>query len=416
MKKIFQLSVLIFCFTAGAGTSVGNFNRQVQKEFDFEVRYPDNWKLIVQSGVTSETSIEHWKVSNSLTVPDPLFQSMSNFSFVRGFPANNETELLREIEKRHPQARWTKVNNPDLVGFESDQVNNQQGSYVNTEYYLADTQKVVQIENKRNAFQNGAAELDLILSTIRKPSRPLYIESVDFNQISYKVGDRACLYIHVDALKVSDNPQIIVRLKQENRLWLFRDSKWDAEKSRFEICQNINRSMLKDALVIESVVITDGLLFIPCKQNGDQIDCPGNKLSKPIIFPPIENPSPDLVGPEISYFAATPDQKGFVIHSQDESGVAFIQIDFSAEGQGQKKQMILYEDELRDFSKPYRIPLDLLKPGYNLISKVTAFDKIGNVTLMTAQNPDKKNYSRIFKDKNTEDSGIPYVSILKGQP
>lgn len=407
---------LMFGLMAGAGTSVGNFKRLFESEFDFEVRYPDSWTLQAVANLKSEETVDNWLVINSPTVSDPAKQSHIQFAFVKDFPAKNQDELLKEIKTRHPGLEWQAVNNPDFVGFQSTPTAVAQGSLQNMEYYLADIGKVVRIDITRNAEKNGAAESDLILSTIRKPSIPISIDSVSYSQAVYKPGDRACITLHVDALKAAEQPTVTLTLKGELKQWIYRDQKFNAEAGTFEVCQTMTRAMPTTALFIEQAMIENGLSTIVCNRPKDRLVCKtprAEKVSNPIQEPIFKNDSPDMAGPQVARFTATADQKGFTLDVHDESGVAFAQVDFQDNSFSTQRQMILFEDDLKDPQHVYAVPTRILAPGFNLIRRLTLFDKIGNVTLLYANDATQKNYQSIFNQRKSELSSIPYVSVVK---
>jgi hypothetical protein len=418
-KNSFKIGLglaLMFSGVAGAGTSVGNFRRLFQKEFDFEVRHPDTWVLTTVSGTSSEGTAETWELTNSPAVPEPETQSKIEFAFLREFPAKNQNELLQEIQRRHPKLVWNAVKNPDFTGFRSMPIEAPRATLVNMEYYLTEAKKAVRIDIHRNAAKNGAAESEVILSTIRKPSLPMFVESVTYDKNSYQVGDRACIFVKVDALKANGEPSLTLGLTGELKHWLFRDRKFDEESGTFKICQTLTRAMPSQGLFIETLNINNGTSPVSCHRQSERLLCKAAKLerlSNSIQEPVFKNESVDSEGPQVLRFVATADQKGFVVDVSDPAGVAFAQIDFQESGSTTKKQMILFEDELKDPQHVYEVPKSVLAPGFNLVRQVTLFDKVGNVTMLSASDASQKVYKLVYAKKNSEPSRIPYVSIRK---
>jgi hypothetical protein len=417
-NRILMFCLLLISFWAGAGTSVGNFGHRDQLEFDFRIMYASNWRLEASAG-TRSTLREEWLLSNQSNQVLTEQASSIRAQFLLQFPAKDVKELLAEIQKLHPNEMWNPIHNPEIDGFYSSQKTIAPGRTKNLEYYFSKPGQVVQLETIRSDVANGAAEVEVTLSTIRRPSQAPKINSITMDKGSndvYHPGDRACYYIEIDSMKADDSLNLNgFEIQGIPNYWSFQDVRWNGPKNRFEVCQNLTTALPEDGLRIQSFSISWGQSSLYCWGKSEVLSCQSSGPQKPIelkvSYPKFSNPTPDREGPHVVRFEKT-ETGALILKATDVSGVQIAKASFQF-GKDSEKAIVFYSDELMESGGAKEVPRSLLYPGFNLISTIKLFDRLGNITVLTAV-PGEKNYM-ITNNRGVESlSTIPLISVFGG--
>jgi hypothetical protein len=423
MKRFILGILFLFTIAAGAGTSVGNFNFVTQYSFDFRLGYPNPWTWKKVSS-TDPNEVENWYISNNGSVTDPNRVSSAAVAFMDNFPAKNSQELLREIQKRHPQLQWKPNTNPDFsVSFVSNQVFITPDKTQSFEYYFSELNKVVRIESIRDSFKNGAAELDTILSTIRRPSgypQILSITSLQPNQTQVNVGDNFCYKMELDLRRNDFTKENLTSfdIKGAPDHWSFKSIQWNQAESSMVVCMKVTQRFGSDGLSIRSLVISgSGGAYTYCHlMTSSQLECQrGSQVEKVnYTVPTVNNKNPDTQGPKISSVQVGTKPNSIKFDASDVSGLSIGSITLdSSHMPPDKDSLVIYDDQMKQSPFEIEIKSSRLFPGYTRVINVILHDSVGNSSQLKAEEG-QMNYMLYSSGSNPIETKIPVISIMRG--
>lgn len=430
MRALSIVAALTLLVTAGAveaGTGAGNeFKHHRNAAFDFHVASPKDWPCT--GGCDAATPVpERGQDDEAWLIEAPERTTWLRITFLSDFPAENEAELLREIERRYPDDRWQRFGRGSFLGF----TNSPQGDRANaaTEYYLVAKRQVIRISwQKDGAMPQRALELNTVKQSIDRVSEPPRINFIRSERSGagavYKPGDSACLLIEVDDLRSAWTDQSVrtLALKGVPEHWSFKSIDWVAASNWFKVCYRVNASMVGDALMPTELLIEDddgrGLSCRPpeggsnsdgleCRSHQDTYRAPPRQVLKPEVAL-VENPSPDREGPRVQALRFDAEKLTLAIDASDKSGV------YLAEVQLNDGRQVIYTDELKAATPVSLAPL--VYRGWNTLDQIVLYDVNGTPSLYRRKRTQRVDefYEYVPWQGTPSPSDIPVVSFLHG--
>lgn len=424
MKFLLTISFLLFGFWAGAGTSVGNFTFITQPEFEFRIGYPQSWQAVRTQSAQVDI-IEHWELSNAPKVKNPDQVSSLTFDFIKNFPAKNESELHREIQKRHPGLSWNKINNPDFtIGFVSNQVFVGTNKTQSFEYYFMPTDKVVRIEAVRHSFEQGATDVDTILSTVRRVAetpRVLSVTSLDPKKKTLNVGDNYCYKIEMDLMRNDFSKDGLKELKIQGapQHWFFKSVTWSAKESAFLVCLIVNQRFGPKGLSISEMSFqSDNGGWTQCQENKSGVlSCSRDSGSEVVKcdLPDINNANPDVTPPIFKSVTVGTDTKSIRVSAQDQTGLQIAKVSLETKSNStDNDSVVAFVDQMQGPDFVVSFAKERLQYGFTRVISLELTDKVGNIAVLKAESGDR-NYKYFEIDKKPVETNIPVVSLMRGE-
>lgn len=410
MGWILVLASLAAARIAQGGTGGGNeFEHYVNRAFDFHVAGPKDWTCVGCSPRDGDgaavlertlgrgpdprepvgTSTLEWRLA-------PVdATTWLNIQFVSGFPASNEDELKREIARLHPAIEWQPLDRGGFVGFTSSPL----GSAANaaTEYYLVDRKQVIRLDWQKDGAQpQRALQLELVMRSIDRASAPLDVQSIESETPAKAVhpGEEACLRIEVDDLRGKFTAQSVTRLLFEGQPahWSFKRIAWEADHNWFRVCLDVTNGFAANGLQVVALDIEDAdsrsvrcaktdtePYNVLCRRDAATRNSPGKTIVPHVAM--VDNPDPDLEGPEIRAVQFDPVLGTLTLDVSDRSGVAMAEAVQDHEAQG-TISTIFYADQLA--AHEARSLRSLTREGWNKVDSILAYDANGRATLLRA--------------------------------
>lgn len=427
MNKFLFLFVIFILWSlpSWSGTAVGNFNFIVEPQFDFRLGYPPNWKWEKEKALSQNPNPSVlWQIDNSTLVPNPIQQSSLVLRFIKNFPAQNDVELLNEIKKLHPTYQWNKLQNPDfVVGYVSDQIYSDQQSTLSYEYYFSEKNKVIQVEVKRNKANQGATEIDTILSTIRREShgpRVISVSPTPETPARVKVGDTACYNIGVDILSTNYSQNNLQEVEVRGVLphWSFKRITWNQKETSYRACFKVSPRFGSDGLILKGLRIETLAAGTSCrdtsKNEKNELTCSSSHEITVIHYkaPIVENSAPKDKPPQIQKISLSENQMGlkFQVATELQLRIGEIVLDWTSPTSVKRASFVLYEDML--VGKDFEIQLDpeRLPKGFTRVYSIMLIDEVGNTTLLRAD-PGQSFYTLLTSHQNPQTSQFRVLSV-----
>lgn len=429
MKHFFLSLLLFFASFCFAGTGVGNFSYISEKEFDFRIGYDSqNWSL--EGREEQRVSQKMWTISNSKKVTDSQNVSLLNISFIDSIQVKNDNELLQEIKKLHPEYQWKKLTNPDFsIGYVSNQIWLNQQRTRSFEYYFSRENVVIQIEVYRDKTMNGSTDIDLILSTIRRPSSSVSLESIQPAATNaVQVGETACYQIKVDQVGHQFQDESVSRFEVKGVLphWSFKAITWNKEKSLFDVCFKISSRFDQDGLLIQELFISpiEGS-NLTCTH--DSTDNKGNASMKcrssnsndvqkiNYLYQKVVNNKPTVTAPVIQSIQIGSQSNSLRLRTTSSAPLAVGKVVIDGNYITRGNTFLIYPDQMPGNEFEFVLDKKRLPSGFSKIQSISLTDQVGNSVELRSTGASEF-YSQLATDSQTQTlTNVRVISVSGGQ-
>jgi hypothetical protein len=415
---------------SGAGPDFKHF---VNGEFDFHIAGPKAWSCTgcreeaappdVAGKATSEQE-EVWRFAA------PEGTTWLEVTFISGFPADRQSQLLEKIQPRHPDVQhWFDI---DRGAFDIGYTSNGSGEQGESawEYYLVAKYQVVRLHWVKDPhLETRAVQLDAIKDSIDRASLPPRVRSIRSvpTEGAIRPGDRACIEVGVDDLRDGYTDAGLIELTVEGapEHYSMKSVRYLAERGAYEVCFNVTTAFGPTGLrVVRLAIETSEMHEINCSRptagGGDyRLECRGSsdwRTGRPptVIVPeiaPVANDNPDQDGPAVQVVHYEPRLGVLEIVATDPAGVML------AELRRGDDSFVIYADQLE---RPMPIdPSRFLRRGWNTIDTIVFYDRNGLPTMLRQRPGDigtddqGPRYERVPWIGEPEMTTIPVVSIFK---
>lgn len=400
-KLVFACGLLVAGGAGAVGTNGGGgFSHFVKESFDFHVASPPEWSCNgCDAGFTSGG--KRAATTSTWTIRPQDSNTSLKVDFISDYPAETEEELHAELDKL-PGGPWlpfcrgssddTCADASAFVGFTNAPLRDNANEA--TEYYLVEKRMVIRIEWQKDANAPARAlELDAVKASIDRASAPPRVRSIESEgAATVKPGDTACIRIVVDDLRRKFVASSIKALEFDGlpSHWSIKKISWLSDESTFKVCVGVTAAFTATGLQITSLGIEDfSGRMLTCKRTSTapyEIGCgtsgassePRTSVVSKIAA--VDNPAPDLEGPEIRGVTVDKDALTVSLDASDPAGIYAAELFFCRASCNGQQSVIIYSDQFAH-GGAFSIA-GAVSDGWNLLDSLVIYDKVGNATFL----------------------------------